>query len=604
MSEQKQKTNWVNKFLHYVEKIGNALPHPASLFAIFALLIIVISGVISFFDISATHPGTGEVVTPFNLISREGLHMILTEMVYNFTSFAPLGVVLVALLGIGVAEGSGLISSALRLLVISAPKKILTFVVVFAGILSNTASEVGYVVLVPLSAIIFLAVGRHPLAGLAAAFAGVSGGYSANLLLGTIDPLLSGLSQEAAQIIDLEYTVNPAANFYFMFVSTFLIALTGTWITEKIIVPRLGEYTGDAKPEQIGALNSAEKKGLRYALITLIGICAILVWGVAPSNYNVTNEVTQGDLKDVSITEEGAALINSNAEWLDNLSEGAYIQGNLSEKIIQIKSKENTKDGILITAVSDKPFKLDFFKKEGVFHLKLLEPTHTWGGFLRDRNTDGVLHSPFMKGIVALIFIIAALMGIAYGFGAGTIKNDSDVVNGMSKSMETLGSYIVLVFFAAQFVAYFKWTNLGLIFAINGASFLGSINLSPYLLMLGFILITAVINMVMGSASAKWTIMAPVFIPMFMLLGYSPELTQLVYRIGDSVTNIISPMMSYFALIVSFMVRYDKKAGIGTIISTMLPYSFGFLIVWSILLFAWLIFGLPIGPDSPVYITP
>jgi aminobenzoyl-glutamate transport protein len=233
-----------------------------------------------------------------------------------------------------------------------------------------------------------------------------------------------------------------------------------------------------------------------------------------------------------------------------------------------------------------------------------MAPTNSMGGFLRDRYTDGVLHSPFMKGIVALIFIIAALMGIAYGIGAGTVKNDSDVVNGMSKSMETLGSYIVLVFFAAQFVAYFKWTNLGLIFAINGASFLGSLNVSPYILMLGFIIITAIINMVMGSASAKWTIMAPVFIPMFMLLGYSPELTQLVYRIGDSVTNIISPMMSYFALIVSFMTRYDKKAGIGTIISTMLPYTIAFFVVWTLLLFIWMIIGLPIGPDSPVFVKP
>jgi aminobenzoyl-glutamate transport protein len=199
-----------------------------------------------------------------------------------------------------------------------------------------------------------------------------------------------------------------------------------------------------------------------------------------------------------------------------------------------------------------------------------------------------------------LIFIFAALMGIAYGIGAGTIKNDGDVIKGMSKSMETLGVYIVLVFFAAQFVAYFKWTNLGLIFAIEGANVLGSVNLHPILLMIGFVILTAIINMVMGSASAKWTIMAPVFIPMFMLLGYSPELTQLVYRIGDSVTNIISPMMSYFALIVAFMQRYDKNAGIGTIISIMIPYTFVFFIIWVALLAVWMLFGIPIGPDSPL----
>ncbi|MBZ0243937.1 MAG: AbgT family transporter, partial [Bacteroidales bacterium] len=331
------------------------------------------------FDLAVTHPGTGELIHPVNLLSVHGLHMILTNMVSNFTGFAPLGVVLVAMLGIGVAEGSGLIGTALRLMVLSSPKRILTFVVVFAGILSNTASEVGYVLLVPLSAIIFLAVGRHPIAGMAAAFAGVSGGYSANLLLGTIDPLLAGLSQEAAQIIDPTYVVNPAANFYFMFVSTFFIAAAGTWVTDKIVEPRLGAYIGSEKPEEIKRLSQAEKKGLRYAVVAAVLLTGLMLWGTLPA-----------------------------------------------------------------------------------------------GGFLRDAETGSLLHSPFMEGIVAILFITAALMGIAYGVGAGTFKNDSDVMKGMGKSMETLGVYIVLVFFAAQFVAYFKWTNLGLIFAIEGASVLQS----------------------------------------------------------------------------------------------------------------------------------
>ena len=504
-TEKSKPIGWVNKLLYYVEKIGNALPHPATLFAIFAGLVIIISGITAQFDIEVVNPGTGEVIKPVNLMSKEGLHKILTEMVTNFTGFAPLGVVLVALLGIGIAEGSGLIGTVLRLLVLSSPKRLLTFVIVFAGVVSNTASEVGYVLLVPLSAIIFLSVGRHPLAGLAAAFAGVSGGYSANLLLGTIDPLLAGLSQEAAQIINQDYTVNPAANFYFMFVSTFFIAIAGTIVTEKVVIPRLGNYEGDAKIDEITGISKEEKKGLMYALGTFLVIAAILLWGTVPAT-----------------------------------------------------------------------------------------------GFLRNPDNFDLLNSPFMKGIVSLIFIIAALVGIAYGLGAGTIKNDSDVMKGMSKSMETLGTYIVLVFFAAQFVAYFKWTNLGLIFAIKGATVLGAMNLSPILLMIGFIILTSIINMVMGSASAKWTIMAPVFIPMFMLLGYSPELTQLVYRIGDSVTNIISPMMSYFALIVAFMQRYDSKAGIGTIISTMLPYTVAFFIIWTLLLIVWMLFGFPIGPDAPL----
>ena len=315
----------------------------------------------------------------------------------------------------------------------------------------------------------------------------MSGGYSANLLLGTIDPLLAGLSQEAARIIDPAYSVNPACNYYFMFVSTFLISGLGTWVTERIVVPRLGAYTGEEKAEEVRKANAAEVRGLTLrrghrAALHRLG----LLWGLLPAD-----------------------------------------------------------------------------------------------GFLRDPKTFEVLHSPFMSGIVALIFVSATLAGIAYGIGAGTFKSDNDVMKGMSKSMETLGSYIVLVFFAAQFVAYFNWTNLGLIMAIKGAAGLKALDLGPIPLLLAFVLISALINLIMGSASAKWAIMAPVFIPMFMLLGYSPELTQMAYRVGDSVTNIISPMMSYFALIVAFIARYDKKAGIGTVISTMLPYTVVFLIGWS-----------------------
>ena len=506
MASTTKKRTGIDRFLSFIEKAGNALPHPATLFAILAFVVVLLSWLFSLTGISALHPGTGETVTPVNLMSVTGLHLILTKMVVNFTGFAPLGTVLVALLGIGIAEGSGLIGAVMRALVMASPKKLLTFVVVFAGVISNTASEVGYVLLVPLAAVIFLAAGRHPLAGLAAAFAGVSGGYSANLLLGTIDPLLAGLSQEAARIIQPDYLVNPACNYYFMFVSTFLIAGLGTWVTERIVVPRLGEYTGDERPEDLRKATPAEKRGMWYALVAILLFTAFLLAGLIP-----------GD------------------------------------------------------------------------------------GFLRDPETHEVLHSPFMSGIVALIFISAAIGGIAYGIGARTFKNDSDVMGGMAKSMETLGSYIVLVFFAAQFVAYFNWTNLGLILAIKGADVLKAADLGPIPLMLCFVLVSAIINLVMGSASAKWAIMAPVFIPMFMLLGYTPEFTQMAYRVGDSVTNIISPMMSYFALIVAFIARYDKKAGIGTVISTMLPYSVVFLIGWSLLLIVWVLLELPIGPGAPMY---
>jgi aminobenzoyl-glutamate transport protein len=498
----------INRFLSIVEKIGNLLPHPATLFAGFAMFVVFLSGFLSLFNLTVQHPGTGEDIEVINLISAHGLHLILTKMITNFTNFAPLGTVLVALLGIGIAEGSGLIGAALRLVVLKSPPKLLTFVLVFSGVLSNTASEVGYVLLVPLAAMIFLAAGRHPLAGLAAAFAGVSGGYSANLLLGTIDPLLAGLSQEAAQIIDPAYEVNAACNYYFMFYSTFIITLLGTWVTEKIVEPRLGPYTGSAESVKIDKITPLEKKGLWYALLASLLFTAFVLGGLIPQD-----------------------------------------------------------------------------------------------GYLRNPENGDILKSPFMSGIVALIFLGAAMAGIAYGVGAKTLKNDSDVMRGMAKAMETLGGYIVLVFFAAQFVAYFNWTNIGLISAVKGAELLQSSGLGPIPLMISFVLISAIINLVMGSSSAKWAIMAPVFIPMFMLLGYSPEFTQVAYRIGDSVTNIISPMMSYFALIVAFIQRYDDKTGIGTVISLMLPYSVVFLLGWMVMLVIWIIFDLPLGFGAGMFLS-
>lgn len=506
ISQNRTANKYLDKFLGIVESVGNKLPNPTTLFAIFALAVIVLSWLVSQFDFSVIHPGAGKEIKPVNLISVEGLHRIILNLITNFTSFAPLGTVLVSLLGIAVAEHSGLIGTVLRLLVLKSPKKLLTFVIVFAGILSNTASEIGYVLLVPLSAIIFLAAGRHPIAGLAAAFAGVSGGYSANLLLGTIDPLLAGLTQEAAHIIDKSYEVNAAANYYFMFVSTFFIATAGTWVTEKIVVPRLGKYEGNVQAEEIKPLSKDEVRGLWYAGFASLVFAAIILWGLIPEN-----------------------------------------------------------------------------------------------GFLRDPQTQGILKSPFLSGIVAFIFFGGVIAGLAYGIGAKTIKSDNDAIKGMNKSMETLGSYIVLVFFAAQFVAFFNWTNLGLIVAVEGANFLKSSGLGPIPLLISFIIISAIINLFIGSASAKWAVMAPVFIPMFMLLGYSPELVQAAYRVGDSVTNIISPMMSYFALIIAFVGKYDPKAGIGTLIATMLPYTVVFFIIWTVLFIAWFSLGIPVGPGAPMF---
>ncbi len=493
--------------LDLVEWVGNKLPHPATLFGLFAFAVVLGSALLEGIGFVATHPSTGKEIVAISLLNGDGLRRIITTMVTNFTSFVPLGTVLVAMLGVGVAEGSGLLSSALRALVLSAPRRLITLVVVFSGVLSNAASEAGYVILIPLAAIIFMAVGRHPLAGLAAAFAGVSGGYSANLVLGTVDPLLSGITEEVAWIIDPSYTVNPAANYYFMVASTFLVTAMGTFVTEKIVEPRLGAYKGDQTGVSMDKLSPLEKKGLRMAGLSSLVLAAILALSVVP-------------------------------EW----------------------------------------------------------------GFLRDPETGGVLHSPFLKGIVTIIFVVFFVPGVVYGFVTKSMKNDTDVINSMGKSMKGLGVYIVLVFFAAQFVAYFSWTNVGLITAIQGAEFLKSVGLTGIPLIIAFVVVAAIMNMFMGSASAKWAIMAPIFVPMFMLLGYTPELTQTAYRIGDSCTNLVTPMMSYFALIVAFAEKYKQDAGIGTIIALMTPYTIIFMVGWILFLIAWIALGIPVGPGAGLYL--
>ncbi len=502
------KKTFLSRFLYVIERGGNVLPHPASLFGILALLALLFSWLGSVFDWTVTHPTTKSSIHAVNLMSKDGLHMILLNMVENYTSFAPLGIVMVALLGVGIAESSGLISAVIRLLVQRAPRRMLTFVLVFTGILSNMASDLGYVLIIPMAGIIFHAVGRHPIAGMAAAFAGVSGGFSANIFIGTIDPLLAGLSTEAARIIDKSYYVLPTANYYFMAASTFLIAFAGTWITHRFVEPRLGTYSGDVQQESIGSLSKLEKKALMWVVITVLIWSAIILAGIIPSE-----------------------------------------------------------------------------------------------GFLRGPG-NSILKSPLLKGFIAFLFLVAGSMGIVYGYVSGRFKSDSDVVKDMVDSLKTLAAFMVLVSFAALFVAYFKWSNLGLIIAAKGAALLHQADMVMIPLITIFIILSGFINMFMGSASAKWAILGPVFIPMFMIEGYSPKLSQAIFRIGESVTNLISPMISFFALIIVYFKKYDKKAGIGTLISTMLPYSIGFFILWTALIVIRTQLGIPLGPGSGIYYQP
>jgi aminobenzoyl-glutamate transport protein len=516
------KRGAADRFLGSIERIGNLLPDPVTLFALLALGVVVASGIASWLGLEVVDPrpeGTAGrspdgVIRAVSLLSADGIRRIVANLVVNFTGFAPLGVVLVALLGVGVAEASGLLGAAIRALVLRAPPSLVTVTIVFTGVLSNAASEMGYVVLIPLGGTIYLSLGRHPIAGMAAAFAGVSGGYSANLVIGTVDPLLAGLTEISAQIIVSGYKVSPLANWYFMIGSTFLITILGTLVSLYVVEPRLGSYaalhgdTDGVGSPKIVPLEPIEKRGLWLAFATV----AVLT---------------------------------------------------------------------LVTAA-------------------LVVPE---GAVLRNPTTGEILDSPFLKGVVALVFVFFLVPGVAYGWVTRSIRSDRDVIEGMSKAMGSMGLYIVLVFFAAQFIAYFEWSGLGTILAVFGADGLKSLGLTGPGIFAVFIVLSTVLNLFMGSASAKWAVTAPVFVPMLMLLGYTPEVIQCAYRIGDSCTNVITPMMSYFGLILAMMRRYDRRVGIGTMVSTMLPYSIVFLIGWTAFFYLW-VFGLdlPVGVGTELYL--
>lgn len=511
--ELKTKKGFVARSLDGVERVGNALPNPATLFFILMLITILASVICALLNVSVTYDGydsaTGTIiektVAAVNLLAPDSIRHMVTTVVGNFTGFFALGTVFTIILGVGVADGTGFMSALLRKVAASTPKSMVTAVVVFLGIMSNIASSTGYVVLVPLGAILFMAFGRHPIAGLAAAFAGVSGGWSANLLIGTNDPMFAGMSTQAAQMLDPNYTVLPVANWYFMMVSTVLITLIGTLVTDKLIEPRLAPYQSDLM-EQVSDVSTNEKRGMKFAGIAALVYIVIMVILVAPSN-----------------------------------------------------------------------------------------------GLLRNPETGGFLQSPFMSGIIFFMMLLFLIPGICYGIGAGIIKNDKDIIELMNKSISGLSSFMVLIFFAAQFTACFNYSNLGTIISVSGANFLERVGFKGLPLIICFIILTAFINIFIAVDSAKWAIMAPIFVPMFMRLGLSPELTQVAYRIGDSSTNIIAPLMPFFVLTVAFFQKYDKKAGIGSVISTMLPYSLAFLIGWIILFAVWYLLGLPLGPGAPLF---
>jgi aminobenzoyl-glutamate transport protein len=499
---------WINRALDAIERVGNKLPDPAMLFLILMTLVWVLSLLLAPVSFSEIDPRTGEAIQVHNQLTGANLARFLSTMINTFVTFPPLGLVLVALLGVGVAEHTGFINAGLKGLLGFTPASLLTPMLILVAIISHTAADAGYVLVIPLGGVIFYAAGRHPLAGIAAAFAGVSGGFSANFIPSGIDPLLQSFTQAAAQIIDPERLVNPLCNLLFTALSSFLIIGLGWYITDRVIEPRLRGTTVDGDTEdipQMEELTARERRGLWAGLASMV-LCVVAL---------------------VAVT------------WPTG------------------------------------------------------SPLRAPGGELT------VFSAPLMQSIVPLIFIFFLVPGVVYGYAAGTVKSHRDIVQGMSKAMSSMGYYIAMVFFVALFIAAFNQANLGALLALKGADFLRALALPGQVTIVGIILLSGFVNLLVGSASAKWALLAPIFVPMLMQVGLSPELTQAAYRVGDSTTNIITPLMPYFPLVVVYCRRYVKGTGIGTLVSVMLPYSVAFLIAWTAFLLIYWALGIPLGLQAP-----
>lgn len=499
-------SNRTGRILAAIERTGNKLPDPAVLFIALLFLVWGASLLLSFVAWDVTDPRTGEPLRVVNQLSGEAWVKFMTNMVDNFAHFHPVGIVLVAMLGIGVAEHTGFINAALRAMLQFTGRGLLTPMVITVGIVSHVAADAGYVMVIPLGGVIFHAAGRHPLAGIAAAFAGVSGGFSANFIPSAVDPMLQGISQSGAQILDPAITLNPLNNYFFTAASSFLIIGLGWVITDRYVEPRLQGHALDENIQEtaLETLAPTESQGLRAALWTMLAVTLLFTAAVLPQD-----SVWRG--ANGSLTETGA---------------------------------------------------------------------------------------PLMGAIVPLIFFMFLLPAVAYGIRAGTVKNSKDVIAGMTSSMETMAYYLVIMFFIAQFIYAFGESKLGVLMALQGAQLLQSMGLPSALTILGIVGITGLLNLFVGSASAKWALLAPIFVPMLMELGISPDLTQAAYRIGDSSTNIITPLMPYFPLVVVYCQRYIAKTGIGTLTALMLPYSLVFMVAWTLFLLLYWTLGIPLGIQS------
>lgn len=508
----KEKKKLSQRFLSGVERVGNKLPDPITLFVLLSVIVVVLSAICSAAGISAVHPGTGETVTVTNLFSVTGLRRMIGQATSNYAGFAPFAMVLVAVIGAGAAEKSGFLATLMHRLLRGAPPRLVTLLVIFVGINANMVGDAGFVVLPPLAALIFLGIGRHPLLGMFTAFASVSAGFCANLFLGMFDVQGAGFTQAAAQMIDPNYVAAPTMNYFFMVASCLVMTAVGTFVTERFVAPRfegqdLSKYSFDQKDIE---LTGQQSKGLRAAGLAFLLTVVLLVVMCLGSSPILGDEET------------GELLVSS---------------------------------------------------------------------------------APFMQGLILIISLLLFIPGSVFGFASGKYKNDKDLFADVTDAFRDMAPYIVLCFFCAQFTSYFSWSNLGTVLAINGAGFLESIHLTGIPLLIGMILIIAFLNIFIGSASAKYAILAPIIVPMLMILKISPAMAQTIYRIGDSITNPLSPLFYYFPLVLGFARRYEKDTGMGTVMANMIPYSVSFTLAWIVLVVVWCVFDLPLGPGASVFLS-
>lgn len=541
-------------FLGFVEKLGNKLPDPFWLFVIIGGLVAVTSWIGTLFDMQATDPATGDPILVKSLLSTEGISMMVGDAVENFVTFPALGLIIVVMLGVAVAEQTGLISAVIRAMVAKVGPRTLTFAVALAGVTGSVASDAVYVILIPLGAMSFRAMGRSPIVGAMVAFAASSAGFNSSLVLNITDVLLAGISSTAADIVEPDYEVSPLANYFFVFFSAIVLALIITAVTELYMNKKAHELVNHDE------INYEELSFDRAA---------------------GANNSEDDDLFDTA----------------ENSSEGAESDKQQSKEQSDEELEESLKlshrevKALVWTGVASIVMLAAYFALLFISGSPLQGP----GG--------EVMESPLIKDVAVPITLAFFFLGLVYGVIAGTINSPGDIPEFMARGLKTLLPMMVLFFAVSQFLAWFQWSNLGNWTAIRGAELLQRWDLPPLVMFGAFVLLVAVVNLFITSGSAQWALMAPVVVPMFMYVNVSPEVTQMLFRIGDSPSNIITPMSPYFALALTFLQRYYSKSGIGTLMSLAIPYSVAMLVGWFLFFCLWWFTGLPLGPGTPMDYT-